>query len=89
MSSKLADANIYDELSKDKCGEAWCRSVANLLSGLETMPSNDRVFESSLDQHLRRAWHSGNAIQYEVVVRNAFTDPYLRIAVEGGTEYMG
>ena len=30
-----------------------------------------------------------NAISYEVVVRDAFTAPYLRISVKGQTEYLG
>ena len=31
----------------------------------------------------------GNAISYEVVVRDAFTAPYLRISVKEQTEYLG
>ena len=31
----------------------------------------------------------GNAISYEVAARDAFTAPYLRIRVQGETEYLG
>ena len=58
------------------------RPVANLVSGLASTPSNDRVLESSLRHHLDELGAMENAISYKVVVRYAFKDPYSRIAVE-------
>ena len=42
---------------EDKIRGAWCRTAANLVTGLEGMPSNSRVLESSPYQHLRRVWY--------------------------------
>ena len=57
-------SDTFDEKSRnhtgeDKNEEARRRTVANLVSGLASAPTNDRVFTSSLHQHLRRAWRDG------------------------------
>ena len=60
------------QTAENQDGEAWCRIFTNLFSGLESMPSNDRVLKSIY-----------NVFPYEVVIRGAFADPYSRIAVTG------
>ena len=44
------------QTGEDKKCEAWCPPFANLFYGLESMPSNSPVIESSPYQHLRRVW---------------------------------
>ena len=40
-------------------GQAWCRTAADLVSGLASTPSHDRVSERSPRQHRRRSWRDG------------------------------
>ena len=51
-------ATAGEQPSKDKKREAWCRTLANLSSGLESMPSNSRVLENRPYQHLQQLGHN-------------------------------
>ena len=46
----------WRQAGEDKKRETWCRTAANLFSGLVCMTSNSRVLESIPYQHLRRVW---------------------------------
>ena len=47
------------QTGEDKYGEARCRTVANLVSGLASTPSDNRVLRSTINQHLQPSRRSG------------------------------
>ena len=49
-------ATAWQQTGECGRGEAWRRTIADLLSGEESMPSNSRVIHSSPHLHLRRVW---------------------------------
>ena len=90
-SSLLPAANRGgQQTGEDKKREGRRRTVATLVTGLESMPSTCRVLESmSLKTSTTSLARAVNAFSCEVAVRSACVCPYLRIAVTGGAEQRG
>ena len=66
-------------VARNRDGRAWRRTFANLFYGLESMPANSRVLESSPYQHLRRVWRQRETLFRKQLLSGAHLRPHTSV----------